>query len=891
MKILPPAHLLLSAIVSICLFETVSAQPQITSWQTADAGSYARIWPTIEDETAQKAATDGTLTSVTTWDRADYPASTIGYAFGDQTAPVYAGVLGISRTATDVYVRASGLGTHTMGPWYDNIYDPDTLHAFFPGNAAILHRFPLNTAYGPNHQPPNVLSDPWACGLFVNGVPIYNAFGGSGYVTASAVDGGPGAVAVGNGDGYWSRDAFVTEGPFSDAGNGHPGLEAYHVHANPLALRHRLGDSVIYDPEVVYTGLASRGGTQPYTENFNGEHSPIIGWVHDGLPMYGPYGFSDPNDPGSAVRRMVSGYQVRDGSNGSANLAVNGRNRLPQWVVSLGLQASTLIPAGFNGPPVIGNFPLGHYIEDYAFKGDLTPAGAPFTLYTSAASQGTFDPLRHYDLNRHNVRFCVTPEFPDGTWAYFTTIGSNGDPVYPYQVTRVYFGNPAVSSAVTAIPAGATEVFAGPASLVPEGHEIDMESDDVTIQWDAIEGGVFRLETSTDLNAGWDESAPTVTAGPAPFATVDANPSELRKFYRLARLGISGSDDTPFGTVPPGGPERPGLRIEFDYSFDIEGFFNDPFRRLQMGWAALWVGSYIEDELLAIDSSQFQGASWNPQIVHPGVDPEVGPVGALGNIVIPANTIRVYVGGSTFTGQSANFNAVTTRIWTQFWNVEGPAAWRERVFGRGQTGAVNDPALGGVVLSDVSAAYSVIRFNADRDWLDDDGVWEPSERSLFSTACHELFHVLGFGLDDGEASTTMYEGLFNPTTLQFEGPTCFQVNGMSFPAMANGSHFSLDLQSAVRNTGTGPLQDVLLRPGHNPGAPHRFPTQLDFALLRDIGWEIAMPVPGALARPAPSGKVFSPNHGLSKGQLFPVPGPGTQLGSTCECHACGGAPK
>jgi hypothetical protein len=36
---------------------------------------------------------------------------------GVQELPTYVGVHEISATASDVYIRSSGLGTHIMGPW------------------------------------------------------------------------------------------------------------------------------------------------------------------------------------------------------------------------------------------------------------------------------------------------------------------------------------------------------------------------------------------------------------------------------------------------------------------------------------------------------------------------------------------------------------------------------------------------------------------------------------------------------------------------------------------------------------------------------------------------------------------------------------------------------
>ena len=45
-----------------------------------------------------------------------------------------------------------------------------------------------------------------------------------------------------------------------------------------------------------------------------------------------------------------------------------------------------------------------------------------------------------FDLDQYNGRYCVTPEFPDGVWAYFTTIEDNGIPVFPYNVGRNFYG-------------------------------------------------------------------------------------------------------------------------------------------------------------------------------------------------------------------------------------------------------------------------------------------------------------------------------------------------------------------------------------------------------------------------------------------------------------------
>ena len=80
----------------------LQADPLVNCWDIGISGQYARIYGTDADEAAGN--------SVTTWNRGQ----------GVQEMPTYAGVSEVAVTATDVYVRASGLGGHIMGPWYGN---------------------------------------------------------------------------------------------------------------------------------------------------------------------------------------------------------------------------------------------------------------------------------------------------------------------------------------------------------------------------------------------------------------------------------------------------------------------------------------------------------------------------------------------------------------------------------------------------------------------------------------------------------------------------------------------------------------------------------------------------------------------------------------------------
>lgn len=510
-------------LLTIGLTSQLIAEPLLSSWYTEESGSYARIWASIADETLEK--TSGTITSLTTWD-----AATInGPNIGDQPLPVYAGIQEVSYSTDTVYIKATGLGVHTMGPWYD---DEDKTDAFpsLPGNAAILYSFPRNLLYPANYVSPQNISGLGTNGLMVDGVPIFNSSDGASY----------------NDEGVWNQDAFFNEGRTFDSGNAHQAAEAYHYHASPAALRHHLGDSVNYDSTVVFTGLVSNGKNNPYTEAPNGQHSPILGWVNDGLPIYGPYGYSDPNDASSGVRRMVSGYQMRDGSNGSYDIPTNGRDLLPQWSVDLNAQINSTTPAS-DGPVIdTGRYRLGTFAEDYALKSDLTG----FSQYNGT---GTFDESVHFDLNAANVRFCVTPEYPEGTWAYFTSILADGTPFYPYNVASIYFGDNTAASGVAEIPAteSITTLFSNPSTDQPPSLEsIENNDSTVTITWNGMEGGIYEISASTDLDT-W--STPTaLTADSQKFTNQDT--AELKKFYTISQTGLSAYDTTEFTTGGGGGP-------------------------------------------------------------------------------------------------------------------------------------------------------------------------------------------------------------------------------------------------------------------------------------------------------------------------------------------------
>lgn len=454
--------------------------PMLNSWFTTHASQYARIYT--------NAAAEAAGTAASTWNNGSQ----------SQLLPAYCGIQEVDSSAGWVYVRSTGLGSHIMGPW--SVGFPN-----LPFNTKTLFRLPRN----PSVPASKTLTGLGAIGYFVDGVAMFDSRDAFYWNGTTEV----------NGAGYWNRDAYVNESATFDPAYAHqPGNGMYHYHANPIALRYLLGDHVSYDP-----------ATQTYSEStaVPAGHSPILGWVSDGYPVYGPFGYSNPTNPAAGARRMISGYVLRNGQNGTQNLAVVGRTNIPAWAVRL-----YNVSASQTGPNVSSTYPLGRYLEDNDYLGDL------------GKTQGV-----DFDLDEFNGRYCVTPEFPNGTYAYFVSIGADGTPLFPYNIGRAFYGSPS-GGTVTSITEAVTTNYVGGPGSVPKLNSPTMSHGTVTLVWSAVEGGTYRVDSSTNLSA-WTATASGISAQNNTAQTADAV-STPDKFYRVVRTALAGYDPVS-GTTGTGG--------------------------------------------------------------------------------------------------------------------------------------------------------------------------------------------------------------------------------------------------------------------------------------------------------------------------------------------------
>jgi len=107
-------------------------------------------------------------------------------------------------------------------------------------------------------------------------------------------------------------------------------------------------------------------------------HSKIIGWAYDGNPIYGPI---SNNNVGTGLTFIQSSYNISP---------INDINYRPPQTI----------------------YPNGYFIEDY--------------IYDESG-----------DLDEYNGKFTTTPEYPNGIYAYFSTIDKfNFEPTFPYTTIK-----------------------------------------------------------------------------------------------------------------------------------------------------------------------------------------------------------------------------------------------------------------------------------------------------------------------------------------------------------------------------------------------------------------------------------------------------------------------
>ena len=222
-------------------------------------------------------------------------------------------------------------------------------------------------------------------GIFINGVSLFDYRDGVAWNnnTMSLCGGPPGGnppcPGGPNGNQDWNRDAIPAEMGGFDCNKAHPAMGNYHHHQNPSAFNLDL---------IIVSNICETYPADGLYVIDTESHSPLIGFAYDGFPIYGAYGFANADGTGGIVR-MNSSYELPGAT------------------------------ARLNGPDVNNTYFEGYFREDYNY---------------------VFHPEEFY-LDEHNGRFAITPEYPEGIYAYYATVDENHNSAYPYAVGPTFYGN------------------------------------------------------------------------------------------------------------------------------------------------------------------------------------------------------------------------------------------------------------------------------------------------------------------------------------------------------------------------------------------------------------------------------------------------------------------
>jgi hypothetical protein len=278
----------------------------------------------------------------------------------------------VQYSANYVYVNATGIPAFVTGPF-----------ATGPVTTAANNNYTIKIPLTPIVATTKTLVGNGTIAAFINGTVAYNAGDAGSY----------------NNQNKWHSNAVYFENIGFDCAHGHPGpmTSDYHHHQNPSAFNIETVPSSSICDVYLADGL--------YVPNA-ASHGPLIGFAADGFPIYGAYGYTDPMDATTPIKRMTSSYQLR---------SITARTTLPDGTAAVGPTLTEMVQIMGPGQPTIQAI-LGAYLEDFEYVSGLG------------------------DLDENNGRFCKTPEYPNGIYCYFATIDANNKPVYPYLLGKYYHG-------------------------------------------------------------------------------------------------------------------------------------------------------------------------------------------------------------------------------------------------------------------------------------------------------------------------------------------------------------------------------------------------------------------------------------------------------------------
>jgi hypothetical protein len=265
--------------------------------------------------------------------------------------------------------------------------------------------------------------------------------------------------------------------------------------------------------------------------------------------------------------------------------------------------------------------------------------------------------------------------------------------------------------------------------------------------------------------------------------------------------------------------------INFDYTYD-GGFFSGAgtdvtTRKSILETAGNLLGGSLTDSLSAITSS---GSNQFTAIIS---RPDNGISTSLTSFSEEANTLTVYVGGRALGGNTLGVGGFGG------YNISGTSNYVNTVPQRGQIGTTSGPTA-----ADFAPWGGFIAFDTLTNWYFDNNTATTESFSgsdFYSVALHEIGHLLGLGTADS------WNNKVSGTS--FTGTNSVAEFGGNVPLTVDGAHWKDRTRST---TLAGLTQEVMMDPSLMTRT-RKLATKLDFAALKDVGWQVAaVPVPAAI---------------------------------------------
>jgi hypothetical protein len=265
-------------------------------------------------------------------------------------------------------------------------------------------------------------------------------------------------------------------------------------------------------------------------------------------------------------------------------------------------------------------------------------------------------------------------------------------------------------------------------------------------------------------------------------------------------------------------PAQAKIIFSFDYSMDAGGLFDGSTASGRSAQAAMErAGQVFSDRILdkLTPIAPTSGDTWSPQIVSPGT----GMKSDAPLTSEAANVIKVYVGSRPLSSIDVAYTV------NGFGSSSGSQAFMDSVNSRGQAGALATTS------TDFGPWGGSISFDIGTPWyfgLTTGGL-TANKMDFLSVAMHEIGHLLGFS--ESQASwANLVSGQ------KFTGAKAVAANGGTAPSVY-GSHW-VNMNSTIGPTGA--MQVALMNASLPTGVRRRI-TQLDWAALDDLGWDVTIP--------------------------------------------------